>query len=354
MRKNRTTIIPRDVCILVTEEDKSGYDILAMSDFFGGYVAQLSDAIRSHAVTSIVQDIPVASYGIIAEVIQSARAASKGTTQLIPDFDHLPKSIGDNLKSGKYKIGKSKQVNGNMRPVIVNDKGRIVKEITLKEVYTNPEILEASRRIVSQLQMRQISLKLNEIQELQNYQIDRDRDRDIKGPFLDARSYILRAQYNDCTIKKRNDCLEKASDKLLTVENSLYLDINTVTERLLRLTRFPIFQNRTQINNYIKFFSEDLQILTKVVGLRMQVLDYLDETEEAQTEMSRYYKALGDYFQKPLPGRDYSAIGLIHMNYSYSETNLNCWYKLSQEVKPAISGHRTDVKHIYLVSVGDQ
>lgn len=38
MDDKSTSIIPRDeVRILVTEEDKTGEDILAMSDFFGGY-----------------------------------------------------------------------------------------------------------------------------------------------------------------------------------------------------------------------------------------------------------------------------------------------------------------------------
>ena len=52
MDDKSTSIIPSDeVHILVTEEDKTGEDILAMSDFFGGYVQQLIDAIRTNAVT---------------------------------------------------------------------------------------------------------------------------------------------------------------------------------------------------------------------------------------------------------------------------------------------------------------
>lgn len=47
MDDKSTSIIPHnEVHILVTEEDKTGDNILAMSDFFGGYVHQLADAIR--------------------------------------------------------------------------------------------------------------------------------------------------------------------------------------------------------------------------------------------------------------------------------------------------------------------
>ena len=64
------SIIPRnEVHILVTEEDKTGENILAMSDFFGGYVQQLVDAIRTNAVTTYVPSIPVADIGIIGEVV---------------------------------------------------------------------------------------------------------------------------------------------------------------------------------------------------------------------------------------------------------------------------------------------
>ena len=41
---NSTAIIPREVQILVTEEDRTGQDILAMSDFFGGYVHLLTES----------------------------------------------------------------------------------------------------------------------------------------------------------------------------------------------------------------------------------------------------------------------------------------------------------------------
>ena len=68
MDDKSTSIISRDkVHILVTEEDKTGEDILAMSDFFGGYVQQLIDAIRTNAVTTYVPSIPVADIGIIGK-----------------------------------------------------------------------------------------------------------------------------------------------------------------------------------------------------------------------------------------------------------------------------------------------
>lgn len=347
------SIIPRnEVHILVTEEDKTGEDILAMSDFFGCYVQQLVDAIRTKAVTTYVPSIPVADIGIIGEVVQRAKVISQGATQLLPDFDCLPKDIREKLKDGIYKVGESKQVDGNLRAVIVDETGTRVKDVTLKEVNINPGTLEASRSITNQLQMRQIYAKLDAIQEMQSFQIARDRDRDIKVPFLDARYYILKAQGENCADKEREEYLKKAADKLLSAVNSVYTDLTTSTEHMLKLTRFPIFQRKNQIQGYIGFISEDIQVATKLVGLRMQVLDYLGDTDGAQIEMSRYQRVMTDFFTKDLQNRGYSAAALIHLNYPYNAENRNCWYQLSKDLKLVLESNQDKEKeYIYLVSV---
>ena len=350
--KNISIIHNNKIHILVTEEDKTGEDILAMSDFFGGYIQQLVDAIRTNAVTTYVPSIPFADVGIIGEVVQRAEVISLGATQLLPDFDSLPKDIRQKLKDGIYKVGASKQVDGNLRAVIVDETGTRVKDITLKEVNISPGTLEASRSIMNQLQMRQIYAKLDAIQEMQRFQIARDRDRDIKVPFLDARYYILKAQGENCTDKEKEEFLKKAADKLLSAVNSVYTDLTTSTKHMLKLTRFPIFQKKDQIQVYIDFLLEDIQVATKFVGLRMQVLDYLGDTDGAQIEMSRYQRVMKDFFTKALPNRRYSAAALIHLNYPYNAENRDCWYQLSEDLKPALELKQDKKKeHIYLVSV---
>ena len=356
MSEANTSLIPRDaVQILVTEEDKTGQDILAMSDFFDGYVQLLTGAIRNNGMTAVVPSIPIADLGIIGEVVQRAEVITRGTTQLLPDFDHLPKDIRQKLKDGVYKIGESRQVDGNLRAVIVDETGTRVKDVTLKEVAINPGTLEASRSITNQLQMRQVYAKLDAIQELQSFQIARARDNEIKVPFLNARNYILRAQGENCTEQDRCEYLKDAAKELLTAVNSLYSDIRTSTDHMLKLTRFPIFQRRDQIQSYIGFISEDIQVVTKVSGLRMQVLDYLGDTDGAQIEMRQYQSVMNDFFNKPLPGRGYSAASLIHLNYPYTNENRDCWFQLSQDVENVLGIEQSkENKHIYLVSVEEE
>ena len=117
----------------------------------------------------------------------------------------------------------------------------------------------------------------NIIQEQQSYQIERDRDRDIIVPFLNARDYILRVQTGG-SFKENRENLIKASDELTRAINSLYSDMETSARSLDRLTKFPIFQIKPLIQKRISFLTQDLQLVTKYVGVQMQVFEYLDES----------------------------------------------------------------------------
>lgn len=77
-----------------------------------------------------------------------------------------------------------------------------VKDITLKKVISNSGNVETVRSIGDQLQIRQIYAKLADIQEFQTYQLEKDRDRDIIVPFLDARSLVLEAEHKQTKEEK--------------------------------------------------------------------------------------------------------------------------------------------------------
>lgn len=339
--------------ILVTEEDRTGDDLLAMSDFFGNYISRMSMSLCRQSETEPVMATPFSDIGIIGEVIKCASTLLHGTTQLLPDFSHIPEDIKKKLNEGVYKIGESRQVDGNMRAVIVDEEGTRVKDITLKEVKLNVDVLESVNRIANQLQLRQISNKVDEIKELQAFQIERDRDRDIKVPFLDARFYILKAQGTNCTSSERKEYIEKASEILLSAVNNVYTEMTTSTDQLVRLTHFPIFQNRRQIDRCIGYLTEDLQVSTRLVGLRLQLLDYLGDLDGAKIEMQRYRRVMNDFFVKKIPEKTCSVSELIHMNFPYNSENRNCWYQLSTEVKPTLTAIDEEFEHVYLVSVED-
>jgi hypothetical protein len=130
------SIIPiseQKVHILITDADTHGTEITKMSDFMGEYAKLQVSSLNNSALTSVMVDIPIADVGIINDVVQHARIVAKGDISLIPDFEHLPSDIREKLKKGIYSIGESKQVDGNMRAVILNENGTRVKDITLKK-----------------------------------------------------------------------------------------------------------------------------------------------------------------------------------------------------------------------------
>ena len=344
--------IPKnELCILITDEDKHGTDIAAMSNFFDGYIQQLSCEMNRTSAFEIITDIPAADIGIVGEVIHHAGAVMKDEYSYIPDFEHLPKDVKDKLKEGLYSIGESKQVDGNARAVILDENGVRVKDITLKKVQNQIGTVDMVRSITNQAQMRQIYAKLDGIAELQEYQIDRDRDRDIVTPFLNARRCILLAQDSDDE-EYRIEQLKKANDLLGSAINSVYTEMSTTSKHLAKLTSRPIFQRRKQIKTYMGFLSGDLQMATKFVGVQMHICDYLGDKKGSIQALQDYQHVMGDFVNKELDKRGLSASMLLQMNYPYDENNMDFWYKFSKEIQPmlAISENVSDV---YLVSVED-
>ena len=337
--------------ILITEEDKTGRDIAKMSNFFDGYIRSLSSQICETSRVEIVNCIPVSDLGIINEVVTYAETIMQGKYGFLPDFDNLPLEIKQNLKKGIYTIGESRQVEGNMRAVILDENGTRIKDITLKKVINDPGTMDMARNLVNQVQLRQINAKLGIIQELQSYQIDRERDRDIIVPFLNARDYILRAQMSNL-IKEQEAYLLKASDELTQAINSLYTDMDTTSKWLSRLTMFPIFQPTQLIHGHIGILTQDLQLTTKYVGVQMQVFDYMGKHENAMLELNKYRMVMKDFSNKAI-GHGKSALALLQEHSPYDETNRDCWHNLSVEMKPFIQQEMGTLEEVYLVSAED-
>lgn len=356
-RKDTCEIIEnekKELSILVTDADKYGTDIAEMSDFFDICIQQLSCELSTNNKLDVIVDIPIADLGIINDVVHHAEVMMKGEYGYVPDFDRLPHDIKSKLDKGIYTIGESKQVDGNMRAVIMDEDDVRVKDITLKRIKNDSNTIETTRSIANQAQMRQTYAKLDDIKELESYQIDRDRDRDVVTPFLNARDYILRAQ-NGGTLEDKEENLKKATDELTTAVNAIYTDISTSSKRLAKLTNRPIFQNPNQILNYIKNLTLDLQLATKYVGIQMQVFDYLGDKSSSKLALDGYQHIMQDFITKSINSKGQSAALLMHLNYPYNETNRNLWYQFAIDMKTALKADYKSIegKEIYLVSVED-
>lgn len=321
--------------IFKTDADIHGTNIAKMSNFFDEYIQELSLTIRDSEGLQVVPDLPIADLGLIGEALNCADVIMQGKFTFLPDFDHIPTDIRNKLKKGIYSLGESRQVDGNVRAVILDENGVRIKDITLKRVLNNTGNLEAVRSIGNQLQMRQIYAKLSEIEEFQTYQIQRDRDRDIIVPFLDARDLVLEAATkNDASI--RIEMLRNAEGKIRTALNSVYRDIDTTAKCFARKTDIPFLGFGKQINTYMGFIVDDLQIATKYIGVRVRILEYLGDTETAKFALQQFNHKMLDFIEQPISKKGLSAASLMQDYYPYTVENMDCWYRFSKEMQPVI------------------
>jgi hypothetical protein len=202
--------------------------------------------------------------------------------------------------------------------------------------------------------MRQIFAKLDAIQELQSYQIDRDRDRDIVVPFLNARNNIVRAQTRG-TLEDNRENLKKATDELTKAINAIYTDLSTASKHLAELTRKPIFQKTDQIQTYIGYLTLDLQLATKYVGVLMHIFDYLGDRASSDLAFEAYQHIMHDFFAKSINPKEQSAVALIHQYYPYNKNNRDWWLKFARDMEPVLQADLKSIerKEIYLISVED-
>ena len=347
--------------IFKTEADITGRNITQMSNFFDGYIEQMSLALREESAIELLSEIPISDLNVVNEVVQKARVLLKDNVTLVPDFDNLPLDVKKKLKQGLYTLGDSKQVDGNMRAVIMDENGIRVKDITLKKVVSSPENMQTARNIGNQMQMKQIYAKLASIEEFQTYQIERDRDQQIIVPFLDARTLVLRAA-NAKSADEQNSLLEQANSKITSAIHSVYTDMDTSAKMLAKKADswLPDFTRR--MNDYMRFLTSDLQIATKYIGVSMQILEYIGDNNGAKNALLEYQQAMYDFLEKPISKKGLSAALLMHENFEYTNDNIDQWYMFRKEVAPSLKTSMDNIRlginsaehqEIYIVSMED-
>ncbi|MBA0016599.1 hypothetical protein HZR21_05475 [Lactococcus laudensis] len=342
--------------------DKYGRDVMEMSDFFDGYVHQMAIKLKKESSLELVRDLPISNLGIINEVVHHANIVINRGITLVPDFDSLPNDIKGKLESKFYSIAESKQVDGNLRPVILDENGVRIKDITLKKITNKVDNIETLRNISNQLQMQQIYAKLADIQEFQMYQIETDRDRDFIVPFLDARSLILESKSRK-TEDDQTRLVREADGKIRTALTAIYQNIDTTSKSFAKKVNYPFLQPfGNPINTYMRYLTDDLQLATKYVGVRLQLLEHIGDNEASKEILQQYHHVIHDFLTKPLTRKGLTAATLMHDYFPYDKTNINCWHTFSTEMIPAIEQNMEKLKlkynddveeDIYIVSLED-
>lgn len=348
--------------ILHSEIDRTGREIALMSDFMSEGLKEIAGRSKIKS-NPIIGELPVTAVGAIHDVLSIGEAIVGADYSWIPDFGSLPKDIRQNLDKGIYTIGESRQVEGNHRAVILDENGVRIKDVTLKQIKNEPSYDMAYRDLLTQIKLQQISSLLEDIAEMQAYQIQRDRDADITIPFLNARDLVLEAE-SENNLQRRANLLKKARRGFGNVSNALYADINRSVELLAKRTsrrlplvdkRVTLFLSKQKIQEAMGFVLEDLQALQKSVGLQVQISNALDDSETATRVLSQYNDELLMFCEKPLDSTGRSAAQIMHAHFPYSEENMNAWNNLKADIVETdnIRKRLSDNGTIYLIELED-
>lgn len=156
--------------------------------------------------------------------------------------------------------------------------------------------------------------------------------------------------------------LKVADDRIRTAINAVYTDIETTSKCLAKKVSRPFGYFSKTPNTYMGFIADDLQIATKFVGVRLQILEYLGERETAKLVLENYQSRMLSFIEQPISKRGLSASMLMHDYFPYNDSNMDFWYNFSVEMKPALKKSMeqlkleatdSDDKEVYFVSVED-
>lgn len=298
-----------------------------MSNFFDGYINQLCLDENKSSNLQIAKNVTTSKIGLVKETINKGKTLIKSDMILVPDLDNIDTEIKEKLKKGIYSIGESKQVDGNLRAVIVDENNKIKHQITLKQQKDIPQDL--SSKLEVQIQLREIFNKLIEIQEMQDYQIRLEKIRDFVNPFLRARDIIVLAEEEIDLEERKRQYLEADNyiDKALI---AVYSDIEETSKQFIKSLSNPI--SGLNREKYMKFIVEELQISTKYVGVQVQLLEYLGNEKKAKWILDKYNDTINDFFTLPRIKNKMTLADLFQDYYPYAKKDKNMWYNLKKRI----------------------
>lgn len=254
-----------------------------------------------------------------------------------PDFDNLSVETKEKIKSGIYRIGDSKKIEGNMRAVIVDttNSNRRVEDLTLKEVPIDKDITHSLTDLVIQAQLKQIYEVLLDVQETQEYQLHWDRNNSILTPFFTARTQIIEFQ-NANGLNLKIQLLREASQSMEHSVSAIKADLISNRDQIVKTLNKPIYRYKT-FERHADFVLSDINILLKIVGMQTYIDLALDnvlmarERFKAVKHIFELYssRTIGESEKIELP----SILEIIHDNYRYNSGNKDLWLSINDEMQ---------------------
>lgn len=319
--------------IFETEEDKRGTDLLAMSNYFDVFVSKIDISLDHNGKWEVVADAS-GLLGQIATTIKSGYDISK-MNMLVADTSHFSKEIVDGLKEGIYHIGQSKEVAGNLRPVLLDEKERIVKFVTLKKAINPSEILTDMTNLSMQLSLKHISAQIEDVgRDVQGIS-EFVRREALSNKFIYARDKIMSAA--SASIKKQEQFLLEADTYLMEGLTDLYADVNAEVQKLAELS--GPFRSLKAVDTLLTHINEDMQMIPRYVGMRVYLFNLQGNTAEVKRVVGGYRYHLEKLSETKLEDGKYTALEMIHRYYPYKEYDKDFWLEQPQQMLSALKSY---------------
>ncbi|MCP8867350.1 hypothetical protein [Latilactobacillus curvatus] len=275
-----------------------------------------------------------------------------------PDFDSLSNDTKEKIKSGIFKIGESKKIEGNLRAVIVDstNSNQRVEDLTLKKVVVDKNIARTLTDLAVQAQLKQIYEIVVDIQETQEYQLHWDRNNSILAPFFTARTKILEFKKSD-DLNRKIQLLEAASDSMEQAVSAIKSDLISNKDHIKKILKKPMYRYST-FERHANFILSDINLLLKIVGMQTYIDLTLDNEEVANGRLeavkyifelysSRNIGETGNIISNTLERLPFinniipdvkkielpSLLEIIHDNYRYTSENKDSWLNINDEMK---------------------
>lgn len=287
-----------------------------------------------------------------------------------PDFDSLSNDTKEKIKTGIFKIGESKKIEGNLRAVIVDstNSNQRVEDLTLKEVVVDKNIACTLTDLAIQAQLKQIYEIVVDIQETQEYQLHWDRNNSILAPFFTARTKILEFKKSG-DLNRKIQLLEAASDSMEQAVSAIKADLISNKDHIKKILKKPMYRYST-FERHANFILSDINLLLKIVGIQTYIDLTLDNKEVANDRLeavkyifelysSRNIGETGNIISNTLERLPFinnaipdvkkvelpSLLEIIHDNYRYTSENKDSWLNINDEMREG--------KQFSLLSEGD-
>lgn len=335
--------------IFIGEEDKKGTDLLAMSDFFEVFIGKIEVEMGTDTAWEVFHNIE----GFIGEIA----AAIKGVFDisnmgmLVADYSHFSQDVIDGIKEGIYHVGQSKEVAGNLRPAILDENEHLVKFFTLKKAVNPSSVLANISTLSMQASLQRISSQIEDIGRDVKGMIDFARREALSNKFIYARDKIMLAA--TASEDERDTYLKEADTYLMEGLTDLYSDINAQVKELADI-KGPFASLKT-IDAILSYINEDMQMIPRYVGLRVYLLNYRGNTEDANRILGEYRYHLQTLAERKLGDGKHTALELIHKNYPYEAENIDFWLEKPRQMLGVIGSYETLLeqkdKDIYYIDV---